>query len=182
MLLPASEELDEDEGEDPREELIRRLLEYQRYKEAAELFQKLPQLERDVFTSYFKPPELIGEEETAVAIGVYQLADAFHRLMNGRPVEVFHEVIQEPLSVATYVELIVERLREHRRVCFRDFFSTGSTRNELVVTFLAMLELVKMRMINVEQVDEFSELWLSAAVAVDQLTSALLIKDELTYG
>lgn len=183
MLLPVSDDVEEEDGTDPREELIKRLLEYQRYKEAAELFQQLPQLERDVFSSYFKMTDLVDDEDDSqIAVGVYQLAEAFHRLMKERPVEVFHEVVQESLSVATYIEQIVDRLRQKKRQCLREFFPANSSREELVVTFLAMLELVKMRMINVEQVGAFSEVWLSVAVPVEQLSSALLISGELTYG
>lgn len=183
MLLPASEDVDDEEGLDPREELIKRLLEYQRYKEAAELFQQLPQLERDVFSSFFKTTDLVNDEDDSqIAVGVYQLAEAFHSLLKGRPVEVFHEIIQESLSVATYIEQIVDSLRHKKRQCLRDFFPCDSSRDEVIVTFLAMLELVKMRMINVEQVGSYSEVWLSVAVPVEQLSSALLVSNELTYG
>lgn len=183
MLLPASEEIDEEEGIDPREELIKRLLEYQRYKEAAELFQELPQLERDVFSSYFTATDIPEEEdEHSIAVGVYQLAEAFHRLLKEKPAEVFHEVVQESLSVATYIENIVNRLRHSKRQSLKDFVLADSSRDEVVVTFLAMLELVKMRMINVEQVGPFCDVWLSAAVPVDQLSSSLLVSNELTYG
>jgi len=182
MLLPVSEEIDEDEGIDPREELIKRLLEYQRYKEAAELFQELPQLERDVFASYFTASDIPEDQDSSIEVGVYQLAEAFYRLLKERPAEVFHEVVQESLSVATYIENIVNRLRHNKRQSLKTFITTASSRDEAVVTFLAMLELVKMRMINVEQVGPFCDIWLSAAVPVEQLSSALLMSGGLTYG
>jgi segregation and condensation protein A len=183
MLLPASEDIEEEEGIDPREELIKRLLEYQRYKEAAEHFHQLPQLERDVFSSYFKAKDLLDDEDDSqIVVGVYQLAEAFYNLLKEKPVEVFHEVVQESLSVATYIEQIVERLRHKKRQSLKGFFLADSSRDEVIVTFLAMLELVKMGMINVEQVGPFSEVWLSVAVPVEQLSSALLVSNELTYG
>lgn len=183
MLLPVSEELDEEEGEDPREELIKRLLEYQRYKEVAEIFQRMPQLERDVFTGCFNVSDLLEDEEDAqVAVGVYQLAEAFHRIVNERPVEVFHEVVQESLSVATYIESIVDSLRGRSRQRLKDLLPSSFSRPELVVTFLAMLELVKMRMVNIEQVGAFNDVWLSVAVPEEQLNAALLVGNELNYG
>ena len=105
MLLPASEEISEEE-EDPRAELVKRLLEYQRYKEVAELFQHLPQLQRDTFIGQFQLSSITDDdrEENDVAIGIYQLADAFHQLLKDKPTEIFHEVVQESLSVADYIE------------------------------------------------------------------------------
>lgn len=183
MLLPVSEEEIDEEEEDPREELIRRLLEYQRYKEAADLFRQLPQLERDIFVGYFKSDDIATDgDDKQVAIGLYQLADAFHRILKSRPPEIFHEVVQETLSVAAYIERIVDRLRGHKRSSLRDFFPNEITRDEMIVTFLAMLELVKMRMINVEQVDEFSEIWIVSAVPDDQLSGAVFNQTEPDYG
>ncbi len=183
MLLPVSEEIGEEEEDDPRAELVKRLLEYQRYKEVAESFRQLPWLERDVFTRGFSPsaaesPE--NEEDARITAGVYQLAEAFHRLVKKRPVEVFHEVIRETFSVADFIERILDQLSRHDRRSFKSFFAAGYSRDELIVTFLAMLELVKMRLINVDQVDEFSDLWLKLAVPVEQLPDNLSVK--AVYG
>jgi segregation and condensation protein A len=185
MLLPVSEELVDEEGEDPREELIKRLLEYQRYKDIAEHFQQMPQLDRDVFCGFFNLSDVSTsetEDEVQIAVGVYQLAEAFHHLLKERPAEVFHEVIQETLSVSDYIERIVERLTHKKRQCLSDFFPEGSQRTEMIVTFLAMLELVKMRLINVEQIQDFSEVWLSLAVPAEELTSANAEERALGYG
>ena len=184
MLLPVSEELEEEEGEDPRAELVRRLLEYQRYKEAAESLAEFPLFDRDVFSSQFVSLEIIDETDEEVAVGVYQLADAFHRLLKDAPVEVFHEVVREPLSVAEHVQLIMQRLSESEgRIMFRDVFPCRPTREELVVTFLATLELVKMRMVRVEQANAFGELWLSLAVPLDEPDAAVpLGEDVFDYG
>lgn len=163
LLLPVSAEV-EDEEEDPRAELVRRLLEYQRYKQAAESLSGIPLLNRDVFAPQFVPVEFIDETDADISVGVYQLAEAFHRLLRDAPVEVFHEVIREQLSVAERIQTVLQRLSLDQRVALRDFFVVKPSRLELVVTFLATLELVKMRMIKVEQVSEFGEIWLSLAV------------------
>jgi len=183
MLLPVNEEL-ETEDEDPRAELVRRLLEYQRYKDAAEMFQQLPQLDRDVFSSQFQLSTLLEEEnpEDDVAVGVYQLAEAFHQLLKSKPPEVFHEVIHESLSVADYVEQICKRLTHNKRLAFSDVFSRQLGRLELIVTFLATLELVKLRMIKIEQAGEFSEIWLTLVAAAEQLSRITAERDLLAYG
>lgn len=184
MLLPVSEELVEDDEEDPRAELVRRLLEYQRYKEAAESLAQFPLLDRDIFSSHFVPLEVLDDADDAVTVGIYQLADAFHRLLKNAPVETFHEVIREQLSVAEHVQLVLQRLSDRSgRIIFREIFSSQPSRDELVVTFLATLELVKMRMVKVEQANEFGELWLSLAVPVDEPEAVLKLPEEVfDYG
>lgn len=184
-LLPVSDDIADEEGEDPREELIKRLLEYQRYKEVSELFQQIPRLDRDVFTGcpslsdHFSSDALM--DDTIVA-GVYQLADAFHRLIKDKPVEVFHEVVQETLSVSDYIDNIITSLSQCKRKRFTAFFPDQCSRGELIVTFLAMLELVRMRMVNVEQVEPFSDVWMSLAVSVNDLANSLNKETVLDYG
>ena len=183
MLLPASEELEEEEGEDPRAELVRRLLEYQRYKDAAESLAELPLLDRDIFSAHFMPQEMVGENDDEVTVGVYQLAEAFHLLLKNAPVEVFHEVVREQLSVAEHVQLVLQRLSEQDgRISFQDVFPARPSRIELVVTFLAALELIKMRMVKVEQANEFGEIWLSLAVPLDDPAATDLNEDVFDYG
>ncbi len=184
MLLPVSEDLEDDEEEDPRAELVRRLLEYQRYKDVADSLAQLPLLDRDIFSSPFIPLEVLDDADEDVSVGVFQLADAFHRLLRDAPVEVFHEVIREQLSVAEHVQLVLQRLADQGgRVIFREVFPEEPTREGLIVTFLATLELVKMRMVKVEQANEFGELWLSLAVTEDKSEKAdSLTEDIFDYG
>lgn len=183
MLLPVSDEISEEE-EDPRAELVKRLLEYQCYKDAAELFQQLPQLARDFFVGQFQLESIIEEdgEYNEVAIGIYQLADAFHQLLKDRPPEIFHEVVQESLSVADYIDRIAENLSNKKRIAFREMFSVKFSRSELIVTFLATLELVKLHIVIIEQVGDFSEIWLALATSADQLDQISPDTDLLTYG
>ena len=183
MLLPVSEEIGEEE-EDPRAELVKRLLEYQRYKDVAELFQQLPQLERDIFVGQFQLSDILEGDikEDVVAIGIYQLADAFHQLLKDKPVEIFHEVVRETLSVADYIDRITEKLAHKKRLAFREIFPAKFSRNELIVTFLATLELVKLHIVNIEQVDAFSEIWLALTISTEQLSQISPEKDLLSYG
>ncbi len=185
ILLPSSDDIDEEEGEDPRAELVRRLLEYQRYKEAASLFDQLPQLQREFFLGEGTLSEVFEVETESgddVAVGIYQLAEAFRKVLQNRPREVFHEVVREPLSVAQYIRKVARALSEKRRIAFHEFFVDNSTKNEIIVTFLAMLELVKMRFIDIDQTAEFSSIWLilkAETYQIDQLTAE---EEALGYG
>jgi segregation and condensation protein A len=184
MLLPVSEELAEEEGEDPRAELVKRLLEYQRYKQAAALFEQWPQLERDVFLPRGVFDDLLQVEsshDAELSISIYQLASAFHQLMSHVKTEVFHEVVRESLSVSDFIARISRRLIDHSRISFRDFFQIGFQRAELVVTFLALLELTRMRMVRIDQVAPFSDIWLTRVATTDQLQRLQLTEGILDY-
>ncbi len=182
MLLPVSDEPVEEEDEDPRAELVRRLLEYQRYKQAAEALEALPQLERDVFVSRFVPTEIADSADETVSLGVFQLAEAYYRILSEVPAEVFHEVIREPLSVAQYVQLVVRQLADGQRHSFRRLVAAWPSRAELVVTFLAMLELVKMRLVEIDQVADYGDIWLKLRVAQGELAAVDLAEDGFGYG
>ena len=154
MLLPSSEDVSDEDEEDPRAELVQRLLEYQRYRAMAEQFAQLPQLHRDLFAAggQLEGPEAEeSQPDEDLAVSIYRLAEAFQTLLKERPREVFHEVVQENYAVTDYVKRIRKRLASCRRLAFRDFFPGRCVRGELIVTFLALLELVKMRFIAVEQ-------------------------------
>jgi len=84
--------------------------------------------------------------------------------------------------VAEYIRVVTGRLAASRRLSFREIFSNRPTRSELVVTFLALLELVKMRMVKVDQAGEFSEIWLSLAVPEEEVKDLALEEDVLGYG
>ena len=182
MLLPVSDEIGQEE-EDPRAELVKRLLEYQRYKDVAELFQQLPQLNRDVFSGQLLLSDCPDDhcEEDDVVMGIYQLADAFHRLLKDRPPETFHEVIRESFSVAVYIDQVKDKLLRQKRLAFRELFSAELSLGELIVTFLATLELVKMRIVNLDQMTDFSEIWLTLIISPDQLPDLSLQGDLLGY-
>jgi len=160
MLLPQSsspESDDSDDGhEDPRAVLVARLLEYQRYKEAAGRLGGREMMGRDVFarpsraTEYESdagPPELLP-------VSLYQLLEALHRLLAERPVESLHEITPAGISLRATIARIAEHLQEHPRVTLLELVylhGTEPTRNDIVITFLALLELAKMRMVKLFQ-------------------------------
>ena len=161
-LLPTSSEEEVEEGEDPRAELIRRLLEYQKYKEAAAELEKRPLLDRDVFIrSTSMEIEDTGEEER-VEVTLFELAEAFRKILERVKAEAFHEVILDRLSVEEKVQEILSLLqREKRSMAFYLLFPEQASRRVIIVTFLAILELVKMKLIRIFQGAPFETIRLS---------------------
>ncbi len=184
MLLPVIEDMDGEEQElDPRAELVRRLLEYQRYKDAANSLDLQPCLNREIFLRQYVDPDagtdvVPGE----VSTGIYQLAAAFHQLLKQSQVEFVHEIVREQLSVADFIHRIIDRLSRGKQHSFADFFVAGTTRQEMVVTFLAMLELVKMRLVTISQSAEFQPIWLSLSVPDGEVGPLECGEEAFGYG
>lgn len=185
MLLPQTEdELPEEEEIDPRAELVRRLLEYQRYKDAAVTFDRQPQLERDVFTH---PQGVLNNEPEASEtpelepVGIFELVEAFRGLLKQVPAEYVHEISSEQLSVTERIHQILSTLQQHERISFTTLVPDQLKRPELVVMFLAMLELVKMKMVKIYQNNRCGEIWLFPAVALDA-ESDVTKEDDLGYA
>jgi segregation and condensation protein A len=182
LLPPTAEEEPEEEEEDPRAELVRRLLEYQKYKEAAATLDALPLLGREVFARKFPAPELEdAEEDEFQTVGLYELMEAIRHLLREAPAESFHEVDVERLSVTDRVNAILEYLSGTQGVNFPDLFSERPDRHEVVVTFLAMLELVKLRLVRLMQNSRFGTIRLYPAVKADDVLSVNLDEDALGY-
>lgn len=164
MLLPASSEEGEEEGEDPRAELVRRLLEYQKYKEAATELEKRPMLDRDVFLrSTPMEVEDAGEEER-VEVNLFELIEAFRKILERVKTEEFHEVILDRLSVEEKAQEIFSLLqREKRSMAFHLLFPEQASRRVIIITFLAILELVKMKLVRIFQLAPFETIRISPA-------------------
>lgn len=163
MLLPlhSDEDEEEGEGEDPRTELVRRLLEYQKYKMAATELVKRPMLDRDVFIR-LAPNEVEEPEEEKIDVKLFDLIEAFRNLLKRVDESSFHEVILDRLSVEDKVQEILAFLQqENRSVPFHLLFSEQASRKLIVVTFLAVLELVKMKQIRIFQIAPFETIRVS---------------------
>jgi len=161
MLLPKPSEGEEEE-EDPRAELVRRLLEYQRYKQAAGELERRPMLDRDVFVRLI--PEELEEipEEEKIEVNLFELLEAFRKILERARTEAVHEVALEPLSVEDKIQEILELLqKENRSTAFHRLFPEMASRRLIVVTLLAILELVKMKRIRIFQVAPFETIRIS---------------------
>ncbi len=161
MILPPLQEGDDDDGLDPRAELMARLLEYQRFKEVAEELGEMARLDRDVFAAVGAEPEAKPESEREIQVGMVQLMEAYRRVLQGvRPRGTGpHEMEAEHLTVHDRMLAVMDVLARHETIEFERVFEVESdvvaTRTMVVTTFLAILELTRLEAIRIYQsVDE----------------------------
>ena len=177
MLLPAGDdEGDEDDGIDPHEELVRRLLEYQRYKEAAAELEQRDLLTRDVFVRSPTPTEEVGPRGFR-EVSVFELLGALKRIIDRLPKETVHEVALDKITVREKMTFLLETLRAHGSVFFESLFVEVKSRVEVVVTFLAMLELVKVRAIRIFQEQMTGPIMIEAAAQMDEAAEQAAIDE-----
>jgi segregation and condensation protein A len=185
-LLPSPEPL-EDEGEageggddvelDPRADLIKRLLEYQKYKEAADQLGQRPVVGRNVWGRGAPTEDAVGDGVDADAIAplaqfpVHKLIEAFDRVMRQAKVKVAHNVLIDRLSVSQRISELTDRLEKEGRFAFTSMFSflkdgvertIEEVKHEAVVTFLALLEMAKLRLVALSQ-HEDEEIYIQRA-------------------
>jgi segregation and condensation protein A len=156
MLLPPAPGEEEEEGADPRGELIARLLEYQRFKEAAEELRDRQLLGRDIFEARGARLEGVQEEEREIEVGLVELLDAFRRVLRATEIaDLRHEVTTEIITVRERMVAVMDTLRAREMVEFEQVFQVGEetspTRTMIVATFLAILELVRLNALRVYQ-------------------------------
>jgi len=170
MLLPPQETQDTGDAEpgpDPREELIRRLLEYQKYKRAGQDLAALPQLGRDLFTRGAREQVPLAADEVAFLrpkdLSAYRLIEALSNVLDRRKLTIPHEVFVERLSIGDRISAITDRLREEERITFTSLFADlgAHDRHRVVPTFLAVLEMTKLKLIKVHQAAPHGEIYLS---------------------
>lgn len=148
MLLPPEPGAEEEEGPDPRAELVARLLEYQRFKEAAAQLGERVRLGRDVFAASGAEPERPPDAERELEVGLLQLLEAFRRVLRAaRASGAAHELVSEPVSVRDRMIAVMDALAGadwlEFSALFRDETGAFPTRALLVATFLAILELAR---------------------------------------
>jgi segregation and condensation protein A len=157
MLLPRPQEgTDED---DPRAELVRRLQEYERFKQAAEAIDELPRMERELFQANAEPP-LIEQKKVLPDMSLQELLYAFRDVMRRAEMFSHHHIQREPLSVRERMSAILSSLKPDAFVAFTDLFKVEEGRMGVVVTFLAVLELIKEFMIDVVQSEPFAPIYI----------------------
>ena len=157
LLLPQEPEDQNDENEegeeiDPRQELIRRLLEYQKYKAAAEDLGARGVAGRDVFLRGMEAPEATGPAPLA-GIGLFKLLDAFQVVLKRAKSDLAFQITAEGVTIQDRMTQLTEQLRVRRRCTFDELFSDAKTIYDVVVTFLAILEMAKRRFASVYQTD-----------------------------
>ena len=162
-------------GEDPRAELMRRLLEYQRYKEAAfELRQK----EYDQQQLFSRTGEVVldnSEQELLIEANVFDLLTAFQKVLKEKSFKKNYEIKITVLSVSDRIGDILEILNASESITFDSLFTTLNTKQEVIVTFLAILELMRMQLIRSQQTRQFDVIRIYAAV--DRETQEEILKE-----
>jgi segregation and condensation protein A len=167
MMLPpepGSEDAEELEPEDdPRLELVRRLLEYQKYKRAAEQLADRSIFGRDVFGRGLSAPEVEGQAPLA-PLSLFKLLDAFQGVLSRAKTVLDHEIQLDRLSISDRINQLADLLRASPRLNFEDLFQGQRTRPELIVTFLAVLEMTRLRMTRLYQDDALGPIRVELAV------------------
>ncbi|MEM7083710.1 MAG: ScpA family protein [Pseudomonadota bacterium] len=162
MLLPRANEEEGDE-EDPRAELVRRLQEYERYKKAAEDIDKLPRMERDNFAATADVVHEEPAEELVPDVDLREVLIALQEVIQRAEMYKHHQVDAEPLSVREKMSDVLSRLSNNEFHDFRDFFDVTEGRMGVVVTFLAILELVKESLVELVQSEPFAPIHLRSS-------------------
>lgn len=157
MLLPPDEEVSPEELEDPRLELVQRLLEYQAFKDAA---LNLKQRENEWMKIFQREPlsDEDGEGIYLSDVNLFDLLDAFKKILATAPPEV-GTITKETLTVKDKLHLIMDTLEGQEAVRFEDLFKGGITRSQIIVTFIALLELIRLGLIRAYQEREFGNIW-----------------------
>jgi segregation and condensation protein A len=161
-LLPVEERTEpmEEEGEDPRWELIRQLVEYKKFKDVAIHLQKREVLQENIFAR--RPVELEARDDSSLDLGdlsIFDLINAFNETLKragGR--EDLREIFEEKFTVSDKIQWILSLLQEEAKLLFSRLFEHAATRTEIVVTFLALLELIRMKQLRARQSEHFGEI------------------------
>jgi segregation and condensation protein A len=168
-LLPPGAVVQEDEtveGEegDPREELIRRLLEYQKYKQAAAELNDRGALGRDVFLRGQPSPEAEGPAPLA-KVEVWNLLDAFAKVLARSEIDLEHEVSFDRMSITERIQELCDQLAGKSSCRFDELFEGKRTRFDLVITFLAILEMTRLKLTRVRQAGPLEDIYIEAYVS-----------------
>ena len=162
MLLPPAEDIEEDEdGVDPRTELLEHLLEYQRYKEAAHQLKNRDLIEKDIFTRIQRDEDIpkTDKDSTVIEVSLFDLVDALRKVIERKDLsDQFMEVTVEKFSVKDKMVEILQKLKETQHIVFVSLFDELSTKHEIIVAFLAILELVRLRAVKIYQVQPHGEI------------------------
>ncbi len=161
MLLPPKRSDEGKEAEDPRAELVRRLLEYEQIKAAAARLDQLPQLGRDFLRAQVHIEQSLTPRFPDV--NVDELREAWLDILKRAKLVQHHKITREELSVREHMSLVLRRLQGRRFVEFEDLFETQRGPQVMVVTFIAMLELAREHLIELTQAEAFAPLYVRLA-------------------
>lgn len=166
MLLPRVP-LEEDEVDDPRAELVRRLQEYERFKKAAHDIDSLPRMERDTAVATPDIPDL-PLEHSPPDVDLKELLLAFRGVLERAEMFTNHQIQRETLSVRERMSRVLNLLQDQEFVAFENLFDVDEGRMGAVVSFLAILELVKETLIKLSQNEAFGSIYVRRCEAIEE--------------
>ncbi len=162
MLLPPEVSEEDEEEIDPRDELARRLLEYKRFKEIANTLEEHEIHRKDYF------PRILDEEsldqikkdskEVIFEANLFDLINAFSEALKRTPEEIIHEIVQEEFTVEDKIHYILHELINTEELCVNRLFEKCRSKPEIIVSFIAVLELIRLKEIKVSQKDIFGDI------------------------
>ena len=169
-LLPVDQQVQtegEDDGEDPRWELIRQLVEYKKFKDAAAQLQSLESRQENIFPRIPVKPEFAAEAPGKPDVSVFDLVNAVSTILKRIQERegATRDVFEDRWTVSEKIEHIMTRLTDQPRVRFSELFEASMSRTEVVVTFLALLELIRLKQLVALQAEAFGEIDISKAAA-----------------
>ena len=174
-LLPKDQQMPDEEAEedDPRWELIRQLIEYRKFKEAANHLRDQEELQSALFPRAVSldpaHAPVIDENMLIGDVGIFDLINAFQRALKRLPVEQKQgEIHEETFTVTDRINHLMRMVERGVSMKFEELFGEASSRSELVVTFLAILELIRMKQFRVRQEEQFGEIWLERTLQSEE--------------
>lgn len=150
----------DDEEEDPRDELVRNLLEYKKMAEAARSFQELEAERLRVYNRPVPDREKSYRGEAVLELSLFEVMRAFREIISEYEAADVREIELEAFTIEEKIELITAQLAREGQVRFRELFAASASRLEIIVTFMAILELMKRLAIKARQEDSFGEIWI----------------------
>ncbi len=164
MLLPVEDqnpEEDEEEGDDPRWDLVRQLVEYKKYKDIAGQLQEREYFQEHVFGYGGTNAGAKDVEDPGLAlqdVSLFDLISAFQDVLKKAPPEELGEIADDRFTVADQIDIVLKTVRADGSIRFSQMFGRMASRNEIICTFLAMLELLRLRQISAVQDDHFGDI------------------------
>ncbi len=162
MLLPPEQaEGEESQEEDPRAELVRRLLEYKKFKEAAGELSHMESQHKHFFSRVgpgINVEGLPAAEETFFEASLFDLITAFTKVLKDVPKDIFYKVVKDEFTVSEKIHDILHMVVDSRKILFTDLFKAAKGKFEIITIFLALLELIKIREVIIIQAVAFGEI------------------------
>lgn len=159
MLLPRHEGVEEEEA-DPREELVRNLLEYRKFKEAAQCFAAKEEDRRRVYPRPVTRPAEEDAVEEPDEVGLFDLLEALQGIFQNLKHQTVYRVVPDPVTVEQKIEAIRANLESRSEILFTELFGGEFTKMEIIVTFLALLEMMKLGELVARQMSHGTDIWL----------------------